>query len=450
VAWISLAAVIVALAAGCVLGTVWFNSYLRSSQLLDLIALSTGNAVRADATFKPLQWTGSSAFTEQVTLRGHTGSAVHEASASQVRAELNWRAAFDGVWRIEDLSITQIDADFTPPEDAPDEALQSAAPRTGLASFLPRQFELGQAKIASANISFGQVRASGLRLRVVPNGAGWMIDGTGGTLISPHLPKLAISSFRARMQGREVFLTESALRIGASGKINASGETGSACFLRSSWEEVNSKDIFDAKLQKYLDGNLSGTAVFRPPGIVQGKVQLRDGRIENVPFLAKVADFTNNPSFRRMPLQEMSTDFYYENGTLKLTGFVAESKGLLRIEGSGQRNASGNIEGSFQIGVTPQTLQWLPGSRERVFTVTRNGYLWTDILVGGTLEHPTENLSARLSSAMGAAIIEQGTNLIKNPVKAVESAKGLLNTDSTKAIEGAKGLLNNIIGPLVP
>ena len=146
----------------------------------------------------------------------------------------------------------------------------------------------------------------------------------------------------------------------------------------------------------------------------------------------------------------MSTDFHYENGTLKLTSFVAESKGLLRIEGAGQRNVNGNIEGSFQIGVTPQTLQWLPGSRERVFTVTRNGYLWTDILVGGTLENPTENLSARLSSAMGAAIIEQGTNLIKNPAKAVEGAKGLLNTDAEKAVEGAKGLLKNIIGPLVP
>ena len=465
-AWISLAALFVVLAVGCIIGTMWFDSYLRSRQLLELIAQTTGNAVRSDATFQPLRWTGSSAFSDQVTLSGRPGSSLREATVSQVRAELNWRAAFDGVWRIEDLAITQFDADFTAPEEAA--AATSPPPQlpTGLLALLPRRFELAQTMIGSANLSFGQVRASGMHLRVVPNGAGWMIEGAGGTLATPYLPSLKISDFRARAQGGGLFLTESALRLGFAGKIKATGELGSGRFLLATWEEVDSKDILDVKMQRYLDGKLSGTADLRPPGILRGKIQLHEGRVENVPMLGVVADFTGNPAFRRMPLQEMSTDYYYEKGTLKLSNFVAESKGLLRVEGNGQRGADGQIEGRFQIGVTAQTLQWLPGSRERVFTIARNGYLWTDVVLGGTLENPTENLTARLTTAMGAAIIEQGVNLIKDPTKAIDGAKVLLNNDPTKAIDGAKGLLNkdptkaidgaakgllnNFIGPLGP
>ena len=449
-AWIAVATIFAALALGCVAGSIWFDSYLRSRELLALIAQATGNAIRSDATLAPLQWTGSSAFSEQVTFTGRQGSAIRNASLSQVRTELNWRAAFEGVWRIEDLAITQLDVGLITPEETAGDTSKSVPSPTGLAAFLPRRFELAQAKIGAANISFGLVRASGMRLIVAPNAAGWMINGTGGTLTSPFLPKLGITSFRARLQGREIFLTESALKLGPSGKITATGESGSGQFIRALWDDVDSKDILDANAQRYLEGKLSGTAEFRPPGAVRGKVQLHDGRVENVPMLAKVADFTGNPSFRRMPLQEMSTDFTNENGLLRLSNFVAESKGLLRIEGAGQRDANGHIEGRFQIGVTPQTLQWLPGSRERVFTVTRNGYLWTDLKLGGTLESPTEDLSSRLAAAMGAAIIEQGVNLITNPVKAVEGAKGLLNTEPGKAVEGAKGLLNNVIGPLIP
>jgi len=58
----------------------------------------------------------------------------------------------------------------------------------------------------------------------------------------------------------------------------------------------------------------------------------------------------------------------------------------------------------------------------------RNGYVWTDLTVGGTLDHPTENLSARLAGAMGSAVIEKGTGLIKDtPAAAVEGVKGVLD-----------------------
>jgi hypothetical protein len=129
-----------------------------------------------------------------------------------------------------------------------------------------------------------------------------------------------------------------------------------------------------------------------------------------------------------MPLQEVSGDFTYERGILQIRNFSAESKGLLRIEGVATIGQRGELEGRFQLGVTAQTLQWLPGSRERVFTNSRNGYVWTELSVGGTLEKPTENLSARLATAMGTEVIEKGAGLIKEtPAAAVEGVKGVLD-----------------------
>jgi hypothetical protein len=187
--------------------------------------------------------------------------------------------------------------------------------------------------------------------------------------------------------------------------------------------------------RKRVDGVLSGNARIIFPDRATGAFQLQEGRLENIPLLAAVADFTGNPSFRRMPLQDVAGDFTYDRGILQITNFAAESKGLLRIEGTATLGKSGELEGRFQIGVTPQTLQWLPGSRERVFVTARNGYLWTDLTVGGTLEHPTENLSGRLAVAMGNQVIDMGT--------------GLINAAPGTAVDGVRGVLD-ILSPLAP
>ena len=180
---------------------------------------------------------------------------------------------------------------------------------------------------------------------------------------------------------------------------------------------------------------LSGNALFTFPNRVTGTFQLQDGRLEEFPLLATVADFTGNPAFRRMPIQKVSGDFSWENGLLKITNFSAESKGLLRVEGVMTIGAKGAIDGNYQIGVSPQTLQWLPGSRTRVFTDSRGGYVWTEVKVGGTLDFPTENLSPRLAAAMGDEVIQQGTNLI--------------NATPGAALDGVKGVLD-ILRPIVP
>ena len=88
----------------------------------------------------------------------------------------------------------------------------------------------------------------------------------------------------------------------------------------------------------------------------------------------------------------------------------------------------GKLEGLFQVGVTPTSLRWLPGSQARVFTVERDGYVWTSVRVTGLLDDLKEDLSQRLIAAAGTELYEG----IKGTVE-----------------KGARDLLD-LVKPLVP
>jgi hypothetical protein len=129
-----------------------------------------------------------------------------------------------------------------------------------------------------------------------------------------------------------------------------------------------------------------------------------------------------------MPVQEFSGDYRWFKGDLTLTNLVLESKGLLRVEGTCLIAADGTVDGQLRVGVTPQSLQWLPGSRERVFTVSQNGYLWTNVRLGGTVQNLNEDLSARLVKAARDEVIQQGVRTIeKLPEATKEGVKDVLN-----------------------
>lgn len=429
--WITVGVVLVLLAAVFIGSSLWIGSYIRSDSFRSLIAEATGKTFDATAAFDPLRWTGASVYSESAHLVGASG-ALKGIEASRIRANLNWRAAFSGVWRVEEISIARLDGEWTPGSNNSDltAARGGSSDKTPafVSSVLPHRFELGQLNIGSANLSFGPLKISDSSLTVKPDGSAWVFQGSGGELRLPWPPPLSITTFRAREQGGGYYLTQGNFRIGKAGKVTASGDSTAGGKIQMGWEDIASADVLPVEWRRRIDGTLSGSADITFPDRAAGSFLLRDGRLDSIPLLATVADFTGNPAFRRMPLHEVSGDFNYSADTLRVKNFIAESKGLMRLEGTLMIGKGGALEGHFEIGVTPQTLQWLPGSRERVFRADRNGYLWTGLVVGGTLDHPTENLSARLLTAMGTEVIETGAGLLKDtPGAAVEGAKGVID-----------------------
>lgn len=419
------------------------SRFLRSEAFRKLMGAKTGEALYSEASYSPLTWSGSSMFVDSLQATGLEGSIVQSLRADQVRADVNWRAIFQGAWRVDQIQVVSFDATFRPGSIVPKDSIEvpRAPPRSGIASWLPSRFEVGELDIGRARLHFRSQRGleiASLRdaaLDIYPDGKGWAIDGKGGLLSVSKLPSLKVVSFRSRTQGDMFFLTNGEFRLGEAGKISASGEFGDNSKLRVEWSQVDVDPFLEEPWRSRLSGVLAGTASIEWPesGISAGKAvgnfRLTDGVAENIEMLDQVATFTGAPQFRRMPLQEFSGNYEWTRNLLKITNLVAESKGLLRLEGACTIAEGGRLDGSLRVGVTPQTLQWLPGSRERVFTVAHNGYLWTDVRIGGSLQNPQEDLSSRLAAAVRDETIYQGRRLIEDiPSAAKDGAKGVIDS----------------------
>jgi hypothetical protein len=158
-----------------------------------------------------------------------------------------------------------------------------------------------------------------------------------------------------------------------------------------------------------------------------GKLHMESGHLEALPVLEQIALFTRMQQFRRVALSKASAQFRQSSGELAVTDFVAESDGLLRMEGA-FTVIRGMISGDFQVGVTPAALQWLPGSQERVFTVARGGYLWTPLRLAGPVEKPQEDLSPRLIAAAKGAVLQGVENTVRDSINTGKDAvKGALD-----------------------
>jgi hypothetical protein len=441
--WISLASVLVLIVLCALVASLMISRFLRSEAFRKLMGAKTGEALYSEASYSPLTWSGSSMFVDSLQATGLEGSIVQSLRADQVRADVNWRAIFQGAWRVDQIQVVSFDATFRPGSIVPKDSIEvpRAPPRSGIASWLPSRFEVGELDIGRARLHFRSQRGleiASLRdaaLDIYPDGKGWAIDGKGGLLSVSKLPSLKVVSFRSRTQGDMFFLTNGEFRLGEAGKISASGEFGDNSKLRVEWSQVDVDPFLEEPWRSRLSGVLAGTASIEWPesGISAGKAvgnfRLTDGVAENIEMLDQVATFTGAPQFRRMPLQEFSGNYEWTRNLLKITNLVAESKGLLRLEGACTIAEGGRLDGSLRVGVTPQTLQWLPGSRERVFTVAHHGYLWTDVRIGGSLQNPQEDLSSRLAAAVRDETIYQGRRLIEDiPSAAKDGAKGVIDS----------------------
>jgi hypothetical protein len=444
--WLGLGFLFLLLVAGVIGLNIWVHAYLRSEAFRQLVSAKTGQALRMDAEYQPLSWAGSSVFSEALKGAGLAGAPIESLNAEQVRANVNWKAIFDGAWQVERVDVVRLNVDLrtvarqsasaTEPGPTP----EPVPPKKG---FLPNRFQLDLVSVEEANLTvdgIGGVRHTALTVR--PEGNGWVFDGVGGQLELAKQQSLGLTDFRLRLQQGVVYVTDANLRLGNSGMIKVSGEVGGEhepFDLRFSWDAVNAADLLDAEWRGRLTGVLAGEAHSvgrgKKPSLTTGKFLLVDGMLKGLPVQKEIAKFTRSPQFERMPLQMVSGEFTRDGATTTVKNFVAESAGLLRLEGDCRIGGDGALDGTFQVGVTSQSLLWLPGSQEKVFVTSKNGYLWTTVKIGGTVQNPVEDLSDRLARAMGEQVIDTGVEFLRTAPK-----------DATDAVDRALELLT----PLIP
>jgi len=433
---IFLGLLILAALASVIITTSWVGKFVGSEEFRTLASGKASEALKIHGEFSSLQWDGSSVYTPSLRGAGRRGSAIEFLAAERLRARFNWRALFSGAWRLDDVSVGRLDLLIVPAATPSSPTTMEPIETSGsapLPSWIPSRFELDEIHVESAGIKIPAGLVKNTAFRITRDGNGWLIRGRGGDLEWDPLPVLQAESYALRLAGTSVFLTSAEFTTKGGGRVEASGEISDkpgSMRMRISWLNLTADSLIPEQLRPHLKGNVEGNATLSGTGTgfvaVDGFFLIRDGLLEGVNILDRLATFSGSPQFRRLTLQEVSGNFIRNESGLEIRDFVLESKGLVRVEGQYSISREERLSGTLQVGLTPQTLRWIPGSRDRVFTENRDGYLWTPVQVGGTLQSPTEDLSVRLVAAAVGDSIQTGTRVLEIAPNVVEEGAGAI------------------------
>ncbi|HEY3898649.1 MAG TPA: hypothetical protein VGM54_08555 [Chthoniobacter sp.] len=416
------------------------DSYLRSDGFRQFVARKAGDTLHADAELTPLTYSGSNIFADNFHAQGGPDAAFAKLDVEQIRTELSLRKFFEKVWEVDQFDVQRVRVNFEGPRaNRPPEPTTSPlnAPKVpdNSTGWLPNRVEIGKATIHDAELTWNGGGLHDTALEISPYEGGWQIVGQGGKLDYAKLPQLEVANLHLRYHAPSLFLNNVELRQPKGGALMASGEVNFSHKLDIALKLTNI-DIYpylsdDWRLR--AKGNLSGDVTVRSDLPVHGgpelsgSLHLAQGELTALPVLDEIATFTRTRQFNHLNLSNASGDFTRDDTRLHVKNFVAESDGLIRVEGEFTIE-NGNIDGDFQVGVTPGSLQFLPGSQAKVFTVSRGGYVWAPMHLSGPANKPTEDLSPRLIAAAQGAVIEGVQNAAGEAIKTgKDAAKGILD-----------------------
>jgi len=126
----------------------------------------------------------------------------------------------------------------------------------------------------------------------------------------------------------------------------------------------------------------------------EGSLRIRNGRIDDVPLLRRLAELSQKNSLERLDLNECSLRFGWRYPEIDITDILIEEQGKFRIGGEISVNGH-RLRGTLRLGLTREYLDWLPNPEE-VFTRRSRGYLWTNVHLSGTIDEPRQDLSQRV------------------------------------------------------
>ncbi len=434
--WLKVTGVLVALGVVAVVVVfVGFKSfvmtYLRSAEFRRVVEEKAGQDLRGRVEVFPVRFEGDQFFSDGVSALGGPDAGFHSVKVENVRGDFKlpslWRLIF-GDWRgiVDNVEVQRVDVDFD----------NLRTEMTVSPKGTHQHSEVLNIAVRDVRLRWRSGGLVNLAVKVTPRDTGWMLAGNGGRINQLGIPSAEVTSVRAMYNEPTFFLQELMVRQDG-GEIVASGEMrqkerGDLQFVLKS---VNVAPYLPDDWRARLHGRLSGDVKTgfsmkdgdESPAQVSGTLRLEGGSLEALPVLAKIAEFTKTDQFRRMRLDVVSGDFKREPRGYSVTKFLLESKQLLVVRGSFSV-LDDVVDGSFEIGITPAPLQWLPGSQEKVFTRNDQGYAWTTLRVTGPTSAVQEDLSARLVDAAKDAAIKKG----------IDTAKGVLENGTEGALDAAK------------
>ncbi len=414
-AWVggSLAALLALVFVG---GKMWLARYLRSAEFRQKIEEESGRTLRAKVDLEQPRLEDTQFYTGRFEAQGTQEADFAKMTAENIRGEyqlpsflrllLGERKAV-----LDHVEVQRIDVDVTRAS-----RLELALPPP---STEPRKVDVKTAHVRELRIRWEGGGVSGVGVRANEAEGGWKLESEGGQLRVPlAIPPFDLTTARGVFKDTEkLLIVQEAKAQIAGGSVTATGEFNPKTLLDLQLDvaSVDASQILPPDWRARLHGQIEGEGRLKIPSgrgggdrlILSGKVSLKQGMLEALPVLHKIAEYTKTERFQHLPIDQLTGDFVYDRATrtLKVTNLVLESRQLLRVTGT-FTVVDDQLDGTLSLGVSPSSLRWLPGAQEKVFNVQRDGYVWTPMRLTGLASAPKEDLSSRLAMAAGEAVVE--------------------------------------------
>jgi hypothetical protein len=419
----------------------WINSYLGSPEFLRRMARHSSEEMRARVEISPVRFDGSQFFSDGLQATGGPEANFSDLKITNVRGEFRLPTLWgllsgDRKVGIDNVDVQHVEANFFDDRIALDLPPHKKREHRG---------DLGKITVRELRLGWRGGRVSGMGVTATQVERGWQVAGQGGRVMQNGLPSMDIVSMRLVHKEPSLFIQEARLREDG-GEISATGEVTAKekVDLQFKVSGVNVTPLLPEDWRARLHGRISGDARLMyslregtgAARVLSGNALLQQGALEALPVLNKIAEFTKTDRFRRLALNQVRGDFRVDDNGLRVTNFVLESERLISVKGQ-FTIVNDQIDGTFEVGITPGPLQWLPGSQEKVFVTQRDGYAWTTMRITGPVDGPKEDLSSRLVAAAEAAVVQ----------KVESTANQAVGTAVDTVKKGATGVLELLFGP---
>jgi hypothetical protein len=309
-------------------------------------------------------------------------------------------------WRFDAVHVQSGEVEIQMYEARP----EAARPKPWFAIFLPNRVCLTKIQSEQANITW-RLRGEragffGTQLLITPNGRDFEYGATGGRLKIAPVPDLELR--RTHLLITKTLLTlydlDLASDLDSDESIRAKGHAGlgqdKSIDGKANFKSVPVRRWLPADWKGRFNGSAFGDLHYTgkdsklESSSGEGSLRIRNGRIDDLPFLEKLAELAHKKSFERLDLNECSLGFAWRYPEIEIKDIAIEEGGKFRIEGeiSIKRRV---LLGTIRLGLTREYLDWMPNPEE-VFSRRSSGYLWTDVHLSGTIDEPKQDLSQRI------------------------------------------------------